>query len=51
LHFFIHGLLLLLGYDHLDDQEAEVMDNLEIQLLAHLGIANPYIEQDNQIGR
>ncbi|AFB78747.1 cconserved hypothetical protein, UPF0054 family [Francisella tularensis subsp. tularensis FSC198] len=50
-HIFIHGLLHLLGYDHQDDQEAEVMENLEIQLLAQLGIANPYIEQENQNGR
>ncbi|MDE4996716.1 rRNA maturation factor, partial [Francisella tularensis subsp. holarctica] len=34
-----------------DDQEAEVMENLEIQLLAQLGIAKPYIEQENQNGR
>ncbi|MDE5037617.1 rRNA maturation factor, partial [Francisella tularensis subsp. holarctica] len=34
-----------------DDKEAEVMENLEIQLLSHLGIDNPYIEQENQNGR
>lgn len=50
-HIFIHGLLHLLGYDHQDDQEAEVMENLEIQLLAQLGIANPYIEQESQNDR
>lgn len=46
-HIFIHGLLHLLGYDHLDDQEAEEMENLEIELLAKLGINNPYFIQEN----
>ncbi|MFV9931143.1 MAG: rRNA maturation RNase YbeY [Francisella endosymbiont of Hyalomma asiaticum] len=50
-HIFIHGLLHLLSYDHQNDQEAEVMEYLEIQLLAQLGIANPYIEQEKQNGR
>lgn len=46
-HIFIHGLLHLLGYDHLDDQEAEEMENLEVELLAKLGISNPYFIQEN----
>lgn len=50
-HIFIHGLLHLLSYDHQNDQEAEIMEYLEIQLLAQLGIANPYIEQEKQNGR
>lgn len=46
-HIFIHGLLHLLGYDHLDEQEAEEMENLEVELLAKLGINNPYFIQEN----
>lgn len=41
-HMVIHGCLHLLGYDHLEDQEAESMEGLEISLLAALGYANPY---------
>jgi len=41
-HLTIHGTLHLLGYDHIEDQEAEQMELLEIKLLAKLGIDNPY---------
>tara|TARA_R110001592_G_scaffold4318_5_gene24213 strand:- start:5670 stop:6185 length:516 start_codon:yes stop_codon:yes gene_type:complete len=41
-HMVIHGCLHLTGYDHLDDAEAEEMESLERQLLAQLGIADPY---------
>lgn len=42
-HMVIHGTLHLLGYDHVDDDEAEIMEALEIKLLAKLGIDNPYL--------
>ncbi len=41
-HMVIHGMLHLQGYDHIDDHEAEEMEDLEIRLLAQIGIANPY---------
>ena len=41
-HMVIHGTLHLLGFDHIEDAEAEEMEGLEIALLAGLGYANPY---------
>lgn len=43
-HITIHGLLHLLGYDHIEDEEAEEMETLECQILATLGFPNPYQE-------
>ncbi|WP_372864826.1 rRNA maturation RNase YbeY [Spongiibacter sp.] len=44
-HMIIHGTLHLLGYDHIDDDDAEQMEALEIALLEQLGISNPYEAQ------
>ncbi len=41
-HLTIHGVLHLLGHDHLHSGEAEIMETLEARVLARLGIANPY---------
>ncbi len=41
-HLVIHGVLHLLGHDHQDDDEALVMEALETQRLADLGIPDPY---------
>ena len=41
-HMTIHGTLHLLGYDHLEDEDAECMESLEKTLLAELGIEDPY---------
>jgi probable rRNA maturation factor len=44
-HMVVHGTLHLLGYDHIDDADAERMEALETRILARLGIADPYAEQ------
>jgi probable rRNA maturation factor len=41
-HLTLHGFLHLLGYDHIEEADAEVMEALEIKLLANLNIPNPY---------
>ena len=46
-HLVIHGLLHLLGRDHMDDDEAEQMEALERTALATLGITDPYAEQQD----
>lgn len=43
-HIIIHGVLHLLGYDHLDDEQAEDMESKEIALLHQLNIPNPYTQ-------
>jgi len=42
-HMTVHGTLHLLGYDHIDEQDAETMEALEVQTLANLGFADPYV--------
>ena len=42
LHLLIHGTLHLLGYDHIEDADAKVMEDLERSLLAKLGKPDPY---------
>ncbi len=43
-HIIVHGVLHLLGYDHIDDNDAELMENKEIAILNKLNINNPYTE-------
>ena len=42
-HLIVHGTLHLLGYDHIDDAEAEAMEAIERDALAALGIDDPYV--------
>lgn len=44
-HLVVHGLLHLLGYDHEDDRDAQVMEQLEIEILGQLGVPDPYAAQ------
>nr|WP_031433741.1 rRNA maturation RNase YbeY [Methylomarinum vadi] len=44
-HIIVHGVLHLLGYDHIDDADAERMESLEINILQQLNIRNPYLEE------
>ena len=50
MHLFTHGVLHLLGYDHIDDQMADEMETLEIALLGQMKIANPYLDDELALG-
>ena len=43
-HLVVHGFLHILGYDHTTDEEALQMESLETQILASLGVDDPYAE-------
>jgi probable rRNA maturation factor len=45
-HLLVHGTLHLLGYDHLEDEEAADMESREVRALARLGIDDPYEVRD-----
>lgn len=47
-HLVIHGTLHLLGYDHISEDDANTMENIEIGILKLFGFANPYQEQINE---
>ena len=45
-HIIVHGVLHLLGYDHINEEDAIIMQALEIKSLENLGFGNPYHEDD-----
>ena len=45
-HMLEHGCLHLLGFDHIKDDEAEIMENLERQIMAKLGFPDPYLDNE-----
>jgi probable rRNA maturation factor len=45
-HLAVHGFLHLIGYDHENDDDAEAMETLEQEILAQLGIPNPYADRE-----
>ena len=45
-HLAVHGFLHLIGYDHEKDADAEAMETLETQILAQLGIPDPYTDRE-----
>lgn len=46
-HMIIHGCLHLLGYDHIEDEEAEEMEGIERVVMAELGFEDPYKNDEN----
>lgn len=49
-HLVVHGVLHLLGHDHVDDAEAEIMETLETNVLASMGVPNPYSREERPSG-
>ncbi|SMX40893.1 rRNA maturation RNase YbeY [Maliponia aquimaris] len=45
-HLIVHGVLHLLGYDHIRDADATLMEGLEVEILGKLGLPNPYDDDD-----
>jgi probable rRNA maturation factor len=45
-HLAVHGFLHLIGYDHETDDQAEAMETLEQEILAQLGISDPYADRE-----
>ena len=45
-HLILHGVLHLLGYDHIRDLDATLMEAVEVEILGKMGVDNPYIEND-----
>ncbi|MBB3695312.1 rRNA maturation RNase YbeY [Sphingomonas sp. BK580] len=46
-HLVVHGTLHLLGYDHMNDEEGDAMEEIERAALADLGVADPYLIRED----
>ena len=46
-HMVVHGVLHLMGYDHINDRDAAIMEALEVKILKQMGIQNPYADDKN----
>ena len=49
-HLVVHGILHLLGYDHIRDADATLMERLGVEILGNLGLADPYSQIDGPDG-
>ncbi|MGH1415346.1 MAG: rRNA maturation RNase YbeY [Pelagimonas sp.] len=49
-HLLVHGVLHLLGYDHIRDEDATLMEKLEVQILGKLGLPDPYRDDTGPTG-
>ena len=45
-HMLVHGCLHLIGYDHIEDNDADIMEALETRILTKLGFPPPYQQDD-----
>ena len=45
-HLIVHGCLHLIGYDHIEDDDAKIMEPLEIKAVMALGYDNPYKDDE-----
>ena len=50
-HLIVHGVLHLLGYDHMRDSDATLMERLEVEILGNLGLPDPYGDVEGPEGR
>ena len=48
-HLTVHGMLHLCGFDHENEYQTELMEGLEVQILAKLGYANPYLITEDAV--
>ena len=47
-HLVVHGVLHLLGFDHETEEEADIMESLEVKVLSNIGVASPYKDRKKE---